>query len=159
MWNELSYLHAGKNKKDIIMTFDIIPGSKGMRPHVNLPDPRILEYLKESGIRRLVGKHYDLLIVSKISHLFPQNSEGLDRAKEHSADFFIQILGGPKYFNEKRGQPMLVKRHIPFKIDADARIVWLECYKEALLTMEMPNYLVESYWNYLNVFSTWMINT
>lgn len=141
------------------MEFEISEGKLGMRPQVALPDPRILEYLKESGVRKLISKHYDLLVTSNIQHLFPQNENGIERAKEHSADFFIQILGGHPYFNENRGKPMLVRRHMPFKITAEARITWLECYRDALLSTDMPKYLLETYWNYLNVFSIWMINT
>lgn len=141
------------------MEFTIIPGKLGMRPQVELPDPRILEYLKESGVRKLVSKHYDLLVTSSIHTLFPQNENGIERAKEHSADFFIQILGGHPHFNENRGKPMLVRRHIPFKISAEARVVWLECYKDAILAMDLPAYLLESYWKYINVFSIWMINS
>lgn len=140
------------------MEFNITPGKLGMRPQVSLPDPRILEYLKESGVRKLVSKHYDLLVTSSFQHLFPQNENGIERAKEHAADFFIQILGGHQYFDEKRGKPMLVRRHMPFKISSEARVVWLECYKDALMSMEMPKYLMESFWNYINVFSIWMIN-
>lgn len=45
---------------------------------------------------------------------------------------FIQICGGPKYFNENRGAPMMVARHQPFKITPKTRMVWLECYIEVL---------------------------
>ena len=82
----------------------------------NFPDPSILSHLKEEGIRKLISDHYDLLALSEIRDLFPKNPVALEKAKENSADFFIQIMGGPDYFNRHRGQPRLVKRHARFKL-------------------------------------------
>ena len=54
---------------------------------------------------------------------------------------------------------MMVKRHAPFKITPKARRVWLECYIEILKDLDIPEDLKQSFWNYLDIFSTWMINT
>lgn len=133
-----------------------LPGEK---PDVTLPSIKMFEILGEEGIRSLVSNHYDLLAKSEIKDLFPKNPVALDKAKEHSADFFIQICGGPMYFNKNRGKPMLNRRHIPFKITAEGRIIWLECYKTALLNTNLPEEVLFSFWNYLDVFSKWMVNT
>lgn len=133
-----------------------LPGEK---PDVTLPSVKMFEILGEEGIRSLVSNHYDLLAKSEIKDLFPKNPVALDKAKEHSADFFIQICGGPMYFNKNRGKPMLNRRHIPFKITAEGRIIWLECYKTALLNTNLPEEVLFSFWNYLDVFSKWMVNT
>jgi hemoglobin len=118
-----------------------------------------LELLSESGIRKMVSDHYDLLSKSEIKHLFPRIEEALDKAKQRSSDFFIQICGGHPYFNENRGKPMLARRHAPFAINAEARIVWLNCYQQVLSTIEIQDDVKQSFWNYLNVFSFWMVNT
>ena len=133
-----------------------LPGEK---PDVTLPSIKMFEILGEEGIRSLVSNHYDLLVQSEIKNLFPKNPLALEKAKEHSADFFIQICGGPMYFNKNRGKPMLNRRHIPFKITAEGRIIWLECYKTALLNTNLPEEVLFSFWNYLDVFSKWMVNT
>ena len=133
-----------------------LPGEK---PDVTLPSIKMFEILGEEGIRSLVSNHYDLLAKSEIKDLFPKNPVALDKAKEHSADFFIQICGGPMYFNKNRGKPMLNRRHLPFKITAEGRIIWLECYKTALLNTNLPEEVLFSFWNYLDVFSKWMVNT
>jgi hemoglobin len=96
---------------------------------------------------------------STIKDLFPKNPIALEKAKEHSADFFIQICGGPDYFNQNRGQPKLNQRHLPFKITAEARVVWLNCYKTVLQNLELPDNVKNSFWNYLEVFSKWMVNS
>ena len=76
------------------MEFTINQYEFGQRPPVTLPSPKFLELLKEAGIRQLISDHYDLLSKSEIRHLFPQIDEQLDKAKQRSSDFFIQICGG-----------------------------------------------------------------
>lgn len=141
------------------MDFSISQYEFGQRPAVSLPSKQFLEVLTELGIRKLVSDHYDLLSRSEIRHLFPRIEEALDKAKQRSSDFFIQICGGHPYYNENRGKPMLAKRHAPFAITPEARVVWLKCYQQVLLELDIPEDLIQSFWNYLNVFSFWMVNT
>lgn len=141
------------------MDFSISQYEFGQRPAVSLPSPQLLDVLTESGIRKLVSDHYDLLSQSEIRHLFPRIEEALDKAKQRSSDFFIQICGGHPYYNENRGKPMLARRHTPFAITPEARVVWLQCYQQALSELDIPEDLIQSFWNYLNVFSFWMVNT
>ncbi|RLD71389.1 MAG: globin [Bacteroidetes bacterium] len=140
------------------MELNISPASIGMRPKVELPNSGFLEHLKEEGIRKLVSDHYDLLSKSEIKHLFPPSKSVLEIAKLKSSDFFIQICGGHPYFNENQGKPMLSRRHSPFKITAKGREVWLNCYQQILPDLEIPEEYILSFWNYLNIFSMWMIN-
>jgi len=141
------------------MDFSISHFEFGHRPAVTLPTADFLERLTESGIRKMVNDHYDLLSKSEVKNLFPRIDEALDKAKQRSSDFFIQICGGHPYFNENRGKPMLAKRHAPFSITPEARIVWLKCYQQVLLKLDLPEEIIQSFWNYLNVFSAWMVNT
>ena len=137
----------------------------GVRPPVTKAHPEFLQLLGEQGMRDLVSNHYDALAQSDISFLFPMDKEDFEEAKKHSADFLIQICGGPKYFNESRGAPQMVGRHAPFRITAEARNTWLGLYIPLLQELKskdgepMPEELVLSYWNYLDIFSIWMINT
>lgn len=141
------------------MEFTITSYIPGLRPQVTLPSIEMFLQLKEEGIRKMVSDHYDHLAESGIKDLFPKNPIALEKAKEHSADFFIQICGGPKYFNENRGHPRLNQRHLPFKITAGARVVWLNCYKPVLKELDLPKTVILSFWNYLEVFSKWMVNS
>jgi len=141
------------------MDFSISQFEFGERPAVTLPTPEFLEKLTESGIRQMVSDHYDLLSKSEVSHLFPRIDEALEKAKQRSSDFFIQICGGHPYFNENRGKPLLAKRHAPFAITPSARIVWLKCYQQVLSKLDLPEEIIQSFWNYLNIFSVWMVNT
>ncbi len=129
------------------------------RPHVTLPTPRMLLLLGEDGMRKMVSDHYNLLVQSNIKHMFPTNAIKLEKAKEHSADFFIQICGGPRYFNQNRGMPQLIRRHLPFTITPEGRIEWLRCYREVLQELDLPDEVINSFWKYIEVFSNWMVNS
>lgn len=141
------------------MEFPITQAQVGTRPQVQLPSHNILKTLGEEGMRKMVSDHYDLLRESKIKGLFPPSDEGFAMAKKHSADFFIQICGGPRYFDESRGAPMMAARHSPFKITQEARKVWLESYIQVIKELPMNDELKLSLWNYLDIFSIWMLNS
>lgn len=141
------------------MKFQISKYMPGVRPEVTLPTHEVYRILGDDGIRNMVKDHYNLLAKSEIKELFPQDAAGLDRAVKNSSDFFIQICGGPMYFNKNRGRPMMYKRHLPHKITPEARKVWLECYRQAIEKQNLPEDVALSLWNYLDVFSKWMVNT
>lgn len=144
------------------MNLEITQVMFGVRPPVTKPIPEFLLEIGEEGIRNLISNHYDQLKGSKIAHLFPLDDKEFEEAKKHSSDFFIQICGGPKYFNENRGAPQMVGRHAPFRITASARQTWLELYKPLILDLQKQGITttsLQSFWKYLDVFSSWMINT
>lgn len=140
------------------MQLEINEYTMGERPAVTIPDRDFLKYLGEDGIRKMVNRHYDLMRESEIKHLFPVDDEEFEKAKLRSSDFMIQICGGPEYFNQNRGKPMMTKRHAPFEITLEGRRVWLGCYRQALLETNLPEPLIRSFWDYINVFSIWMVN-
>lgn len=131
----------------------------GNKPEVIDLDKETLKSLGEDRIRKLVSDHYERLTESPIKHLFPPKGIGLELAKKHSADFFIQRLGGPDYFNKTRGKPMLATRHSHFKITPTGRVEWLKIYAELLPQLNLPEHLIKNYWEYLHDFSNWMVNT
>ncbi|WP_163717440.1 globin domain-containing protein [Mangrovibacterium lignilyticum] len=142
------------------MDFKITPMPFGLRLNKYQPDNELYTILGEEGIRQMVSDHYDLLAASKIKHLFPDDEKGLEGAKQRSADFFIQRLGGPDYFNQRRGSPQLASRHLPFRINAEARMIWLQSYAKVLGKLEnVPEPVIEAFWNYIHDFSNWMVNT
>ena len=145
------------------MNLIITDGQIGIRPPVTKPHPGFFFQVGEKRFRQLVDDHYEMIRNSDIAFLFPVNDEDdFTAAKKHAADFFIQICGGPDYFNQTRGEPRMVGRHAPFRIDEAARRRWLEFYAVLLPKLEAeginPEY-IESFWTYIDVFSIWMINT
>jgi hemoglobin len=145
------------------MNLTIMPGQLGVRPPVTKPLPGFYQQVGEARFRQLVADHYDLIKDSDIAFLFPtENDNDFAAAKKHAADFMIQICGGPAYFNESRGAPQMVGRHAPFRITEASRRRWLEIYAmllPALLDEGVTEENVQSFWDYLNVFSIWMVNT
>jgi len=112
-------------------------------------------------MRDLFKRFYTSLYNSPIKDLFPQTEEEMIIASQHSADFFIQICGGIPYFNQNRGAPQMGRRHAPFPITPEARLHWLVLFEDALqpLVGNISDENMQSLWDYINVFSIWMVNT
>ena len=145
------------------LDFSILPYQEGVNPPVTKPNPEFLTDIGEEGLRALLDRFYMGLYESPIKEIFPKDREEMKKAGQTSADFFIQICGGTPYFNQNRGAPQMRKRHAPFSITPHARLHWLTTFEEALqpiieqkLSSEEN---IQSFWNYLNIFSQWMINT
>jgi len=144
------------------MDYSIMPHNANFVPPVQKPLPSFLDEVGEEGIRDLLSRHYVCLDKSSIRNIFPaNNAEEMEEAAQTSADFFIQICGGPAYFNQKHGMPQMRGRHAPFSITAESRLNWLICFEEALKPLEttVSKESLQSFWNYINVFSIMMINT
>ena len=144
------------------LNLSILPYQEDVKPPVTKPNPAFLTDIGEEGMRELFNRFYMGLFESPIKDLFPKEIDVMKDAGQISADFFIQICGGTPYFNQNHGAPQMGKRHAPFAITPDARLHWLVCFKEALqLTIDEKQgneENIQSFWNYLNVFSIWMIN-
>lgn len=124
------------------------------------PLPRaILADIGEAGVRRLLQLHYARLGASAVRHLFPPTEEGRRAAAERSADFFVQVLGGPPHYSTKHGAPRMRARHVPFPIDEEARQEWLRCFREALDALPFPAAWRPDFERFLDRFSAWMVNT
>ena len=145
------------------MNLTITPSTLGDKPPVTKAYPQFLQQIGEERFRKMVSDHYELLKNSSIKHLFPiDDPEEFAAAKKHAADFMIQICGGPAYFNASRGAPQMGRRHAPFAITAEARVVWLELYAQVLSELVADGVSeenIESFWRYLEVFSKHMVNT
>ena len=145
------------------LDFSIAAYQPGITPQVAKPNPGFLHDIGEQGMRDLLDRFYMGLYESPIKDLFPSSKEEMKIAAQYSADFFIQICGGTPYFNQNRGAPMMRQRHAPFRITPHARLHWLVTFEEALgpiiqeqLSSEEN---IQSFWDYINVFSLWMINS
>ncbi|SFV71242.1 Hemoglobin-like protein HbO [hydrothermal vent metagenome] len=143
--------------------FSILPYTEGVTPAVNTPNPAFLKDIGEQGMRDLLDRFYMLLHQSAIKNIFPESKEDMKIAGQYSADFFIQICAGPAYFNKSRGMPKMRQRHAPFKITPHARLHWLVHFEEALAPIIKEKLStqenIQSFWNYINIFSQWMINS
>ncbi|MDD5717883.1 MAG: globin [Sulfuricurvum sp.] len=146
------------------MDFLITDGSiETLQPTVVKPNPGFFSQVQEERFRQLVNDHYELIRNTKIAFMFPVEYEDeFAKVKKRAADFLIQICGGPDYYAQTRGDSRMLARHARFRIDEEGRRIWLECYAQLLPSLEQegiePEY-IQSFWNYLNVFSKLMVNT
>lgn len=56
----------------------------------------------------------------------------LDEAVQNQAEFFMQRMGGPAYFSQRKGHPALIGRHMKFNMSEKAAERWLHHMQEAL---------------------------
>lgn len=127
-------------------------------PPVPFPTNRIFNTAGEEKIRELVTHHHNLLRVSPVKHLFAHSDSKFAILVERTADFFVEMFGGPQHFTPEHGQPKLRDRHFPFTISEKDRIVWLERMEQALIETNFPIELHEEIWNWVEPLSIRMIN-
>ena len=145
------------------MKLTITDGEIGVRPPVAKPHPGFLHEVGVERFEKLVYDHYDLIEKSEIAFLFPVlDEEDFAEAKRHAFTFLLEISGGEALFTKERGEHQMVGRPAPFRIDEEGRKVWLSLYAELLEPLEdegiNPEY-IQSFWNYLDIFSMWLVNT
>ena len=128
-------------------------------PRTPLPNPQIFKAMGVNQIFNLLKDFYKELEISEIHHIFPGDME---KSSEKSAAFFVGLLGGPPLYHERYGNPMMRARHMPFPIDQESRNVWLKCFKKVLINAEekydFPSQYLDGFIDFLDGFSTWMIN-
>lgn len=124
------------------------------------PNPEIFVCMGQEAIFKMLEDFYLELEKSPIRHLFPTD---MVTASKRSAAFFVFILGGPPLYQQQFGPPMMRKRHMPFPIDEEARQVWLSCFRHVLENADQkysfPMEHMAGFWNFLDRFSAWMVNT
>ena len=145
------------------MKLVITDGEIGIRPPVAKPHPGFFDEVGEKRFKKLVYEHYELIEKSDIAFLFPVHDEDdFEDAKRHAFHFLIEICGGPDYFTQERGKHQMVGRHAPFRIDEAGRKSWLILYApllEALVDEGITEEYIQSFWDYLDIFSMWLVNT
>lgn len=96
----------------------------------------------EEAVRRLVRRFYQIMDESpeawEIRKLHAQDLSG---SEDKLFKFLSGWLGGPSLYIEEYGEPMLRKRHLPFKIGIRERDQWMMCMSQALDEMGMDKLL------------------
>ncbi len=87
----------------------------------------------EMGIRRLVGRFYELMDELPEAYVARKiHPQDLGPAREKLVMFLSGWLGGPQLYVEKFGHPMLRRRHLPYPIGPQERNEWLMCMRLAM---------------------------
>ncbi len=89
--------------------------------------------------------------------MYPE--EDLGPAKERLLTFLEQYWGGPRTYQEQRGHPRLRMRHMPFRVDAEARDKWLRFMRRGVEAAELSPMHEEILWDYLERAAHSMVNS
>jgi hemoglobin len=73
--------------------------------------------------------------------------------------FLEQYWGGPHTYSEQRGHPRLRMRHMPFKVNPDARDRWLSHMSKAVDSLGLSELDRAMLWDYLERAAHGMVNT
>ena len=79
----------------------------------------------EEGVRRLADTFYDRMeTLEEAAEIRAMHPDDLSESRQKFFDFLSGWLGGPPLYMQRRGHPMLRRRHFPFPIDASASAQW-----------------------------------
>ncbi len=86
-------------------------------------------------------------------------ADDLEGAIQRLTGFLEQYWGGPSSYSEERGHPRLRMRHMPFRVNPDARDRWLRHMRSALDGLELSPLHDATLWAYLERAAHAMVNT
>lgn len=108
---------------------------------------------------KLVRAFYDGIATDEVLlPMYPEQPD-LEGAIQRLTGFLEQYWGGPTAYSDERGHPRLRMRHLPFKVNPDARDRWLKHMRAALDTLELPPLQDATLWAYLDRAAHAMVNT
>ena len=93
----------------------------------------------EANVKALVERFYDLMdLEPDYTALRTAHAGPLDSARQRLFWFLCGWMGGPQYYTEKFGHPMLKMRHMPQQtgggsIGIKERDQWLACMDQAMV--------------------------
>ncbi len=89
--------------------------------------------------------------------MYPE--EDLGPAADRLRMFLEQYWGGPTTYSETRGHPRLRMRHVPYKVNPDARDRWLKHMRAAIDSLDLPPMLEATLWDYFERSAHALVNT
>jgi hemoglobin len=89
--------------------------------------------------------------------MYPEDDLG--PAAERLTMFLEQYWGGPTTYSQQRGHPRLRMRHVPFRVDADARDRWLAHMRVAVTELGLAPLHESLLWDYLERAAHGLVNT
>jgi hemoglobin len=126
-------------------------------PDAPMPGPETFAALGEARIRRIVDRQHRELWAGPSGRLFAPDEAGLERVIAHTADYFVEMFGGPAGYTPARGKPMLRVRHRPLGVTADDRLYWLRAFARAMAAEAVPAATAADIWAWVEPLSMRMI--
>ncbi len=113
----------------------------------------------EAQVRALVDRFYDLMDLEPgYAALRASHGSDLTSAREKLFMFLCGWLGGPQYYVERHGHPMLRARHLPFSIGIKERNQWVACMDQAMGEVGVDPQLRERLYDSFMQTADWMRN-
>jgi hemoglobin len=98
----------------------------------------------EDVVRAMTERFYDLMeLEPAYTDLRAAHGTDLSNARQRLFWFLCGWLGGPNYYTDRFGHPMLRARHLPFEIGIKERDQWLACMAQAMQETKVPQALRE----------------
>jgi hemoglobin len=108
---------------------------------------------------KLVRAFYDGIRTDPVLlPMYPEQPD-LEGAIQRLTGFLEQYWGGPGTYSEQRGHPRLRMRHLPFKVNPDARDRWLLHMRTAVDTLGLSPLDDATLWAYLDRAAHAMVNS
>ena len=105
----------------------------------------------------LTERFYDRVAQDEV--LRPLYPKDLEAPRRHLCLFLAQFWGGPRLYDEERGNPRLRARHLPFKIGKESRDHWFAHMSEAVKEAHVGALEEAQLLTYFDAASTHMINS
>ncbi|WP_062307781.1 globin [Demequina subtropica] len=86
-------------------------------------------------------------------------ADDMEGAVQRLTMFLEQYWGGPTTYSEQRGHPRLRMRHMPFKVNPDARDRWIACMREAVARQDLAPLHAVTLMDYLERAAHSMVNS
>jgi hemoglobin len=107
---------------------------------------------------KLVRRFYEGVAEDEVLRpMYPEDD--MEGAVQRLTGFLEQYWGGPTAYSDERGHPRLRMRHMPFKVNPDARDRWLRHMREAADDLHLSPADDEMLWSYLERAAHAMVNT
>ena len=89
--------------------------------------------------------------------MYPE--EDLEPAKRRLTMFLEQYWGGPGTYSAERGHPRLRMRHMPYKVNPEARDRWLAHMRAGVDVLGLPPLQEATLWDYLERAAHSLVNS
>ena len=101
----------------------------------------------DATVRALTRRFYDLMdTLPEAARCRAIHPADLTESEEKLYDYLTGYLGGPPIYMQKRGHPMLRRRHMVAEIGTQERDEWFLCFRQALEETVQHEKLREIIW-------------
>ena len=88
----------------------------------------------EDGITAIVDRFYEIMDTDEsFKTIRDMHKADLSPMRLSLFEYLSGWLGGPPLFIQRRGTPCMTGAHLPYKIDQEARDLWLTCMSRAMI--------------------------